>query len=81
MDDADMAQERQEREFQYLIAGARKPNGPTSTGSCLWCNEPVKGDLRWCDADCFSDYNRAETTRQKQGIRRCHLSETSQDSD
>ena len=32
MDDADLSQDRAEREAPYLLAASRKPRGPTATG-------------------------------------------------
>ena len=36
----------------------RKPEGPKPTGKCLWCDEPLEGDRRWCDKDCRDRWSR-----------------------
>ena len=36
----------------------RKPEGPKPTGKCLWCDEPLEGDRRWCDKDCLDRWER-----------------------
>jgi len=30
----------------------RKPEGPTATGVCLHCDEPVEDNRRWCNTSC-----------------------------
>ncbi len=64
VDDADLSQDRAEREAPYLLAASRKPTGPTAsrkptcptgptaTGRCLFCDEIVADDQRWCDTAC-----------------------------
>ena len=49
MDDADRAAPEIER---YVLEAARqkRPAGPAPTGRCLWCDEVVGDEKRWCDA-------------------------------
>lgn len=49
MDDADRAGPEIER---YVLEAARqkRPPGPVATGRCLWCDEIVADEQRWCDA-------------------------------
>lgn len=58
MDDADLTQERQEREHDALMRASRKPAGPQPTGRCLWCDEPVAEGVRWCCVDCRDEWQR-----------------------
>ncbi len=58
MDDADLTQERLEREADLLLAASRKPSGPAPTGFCLHCGEPVLPLRRWCDAECRDEWER-----------------------
>lgn len=51
MDDVDISAERAEKEAPYLIAASRKPEGPVATGRCLYCDEIVGDEQRWCDAE------------------------------
>ena len=51
MDEADMSQERAEKAAPHLIAASRKPECPTATGRCLFCDEIVADEHRWCDGD------------------------------
>lgn len=51
MDDADLTAERAEREAPALLAANRKPEGPAPTGRCLYCDEIVGDEQRWCDAE------------------------------
>lgn len=48
LDEAAALEER-ERSFAQTI---RKPEGPLATGRCLFCDELVADELRWCDALC-----------------------------
>ena len=36
----------------------RKPTGPSATGFCLNCEEPLEDGHRWCDADCRDDFEK-----------------------
>lgn len=58
MDDADMTQERIERGAPFLLAASRKPEGPVATGRCLYCDEIVGDDQRWCDSGCRDEWMR-----------------------
>jgi hypothetical protein len=58
MDDADMCQERIEKEAPFLLAASRKPEGPVATGRCLYCDEIVGDDQRWCDSGCRDEWMR-----------------------
>lgn len=58
-DDADITQERQERELDLFLRERRAPL-IQATGVCLNCNTPLKGERRWCDADCRDDWERQQ---------------------
>ena len=58
MDEADLSQDRAEREAPYLLAASRKPVGPVATGRCLICGEIVGDTQRWCDGDCRDAWER-----------------------
>lgn len=60
MDDADITQERQEREAELLRRASAKPAGPAPTGHCLWCDEPTDDTRRWCDSECRDQWQRQE---------------------
>ena len=63
VDEADMSQERAEKEAPYLIAASRKPEGPTATGRCLYCDEITADDQRWCDGVCRDGWTRETELR------------------
>ena len=50
-DQFDRATEREEMDREAALK-LRKPEGPTPTGECLWCGEPVESPRRWCNAEC-----------------------------
>lgn len=52
-DIADVANETLELELELAGAlRARRPEGPAFTGFCLFCNESMGKNMRWCDAEC-----------------------------
>ena len=63
MDEADMSQDRAEKEAPYMLAASRRPAGPTPTGRCLYCDEIVADDQRWCDTGCRDGWMREENQR------------------
>ena len=63
VDDADLSQDRAEREAPCLLAASRKPTGPTATGRCLYCDDIVADDQRWCDTACRDGWVREEKLR------------------
>jgi hypothetical protein len=57
MDIADLADEVIRIELEAVLR-VRYPAGPSPTGRCLWCGEPLTEQLRWCDAACRDDWER-----------------------
>lgn len=59
-DQFDRASDLEELERLSLLAlhEKRRAASPESTGSCLYCGEPLEGDLRWCDSECRDDWER-----------------------
>jgi hypothetical protein len=37
---------------------ARRPVGPAPKGVCLYCDEVVEDQRRWCNADCRGEWER-----------------------
>jgi hypothetical protein len=63
MDDADLSQQRMERELELaMMARKRQPEMPP-TGSCYNCGEAVIADARWCDNACRDDWEKREKNR------------------
>lgn len=63
MDEADIASDLMERELQLALR-SRVWESQESTGHCLWCDKPLEPGLRWCDADCRDDWERAHAAGQ-----------------
>ena len=57
MDIADLADEVIRTQLEATLR-QRYPAGPSPTGRCLWCGEPLSEPLRWCDAACRDDWER-----------------------
>lgn len=56
-DDADMSQDRAEREEALRRRYTEvKPTLP-ATGKCYNCGEELEGEKRWCDAACRDDWH------------------------
>ena len=51
-DDATMREEQ----FLKVALATRKPDGPTATGRCLYCNAELPDTRRWCDGWCAEDW-------------------------
>ena len=62
VDDQATAREELDRE---LAMRAKRQGGPEPTGCCLNCGEAVANPHRWCDPDCFHDWE----ARTKRGVR------------
>ena len=63
-DDAAMREEH----FRETALKHRKPDGPTPTGRCLYCNALLSFGHRWCNADCREDYElEIESNRRHRG--------------
>lgn len=82
----DAAQARSEQLLQDEIEAARKhvETTPKATGFCLFCEEPLSEDERFCDKDCAEDAEKfgtydggfipvSDTTRIKRGQRPKYL--------
>ena len=55
-DEFDQIQERMEKEEELRRKYTPKPIDIKSIGQCLYCGNPLTGDMRWCDEDCRDDY-------------------------
>lgn len=51
MDEADRAAQEVERELAEAMRKRRAP-GPAPTGRCLYCDEVVDDQHRWCSVEC-----------------------------
>lgn len=57
MDIAD-ASDKQVEDFTRHAILNRRPDGPPITGECHNCGELIEHPKRWCDKDCFTEYER-----------------------
>ena len=66
MDDADITQERLEREqkARETRISASEPE-VLATGLCLWCEEVLTPKKRWCDADCRDSWQQRYSSVKK----------------
>lgn len=57
MDDADKTEARREiTEKSNYYQSMRDVPVTTATGYCLFCDEAVEGNRRWCDSKCRDDW-------------------------
>jgi len=57
VDDADRAAQLQREEIDRALKNVGPVEMPY-TGNCAWCDAPVGGRERFCDADCRNDFER-----------------------
>lgn len=57
-DDADQAQERNERELDLLLAARRTSDQPRAVGFCHYCSETIAAGLPFCSTECRDDWQR-----------------------
>lgn len=55
-DAADLGNERAEQFLNHSIGQVKKPEIDPANGYCFNCDEPVAEGMRWCNADCCSDW-------------------------
>jgi hypothetical protein len=67
VDEADAADLTQQQAL--TVALSKRHATLPACGSCYFCAEPVEGSLRFCDADCAADWERAEAARRREGGR------------
>lgn len=48
-----------------ILLSKKKTEGAIATGKCLWCEEEVPHDHRWCGSECRDEWQ-AEQNRLKQ---------------
>lgn len=60
-DEADIANDQLQHAINTALANAaNKAKTPiNTTGVCIWCEEPINGEQRWCSVDCRNDYEKA----------------------
>lgn len=59
-DDVDKATEYLEQITAYAIEESKaKAKTPiNTTGKCIWCDEPVIDNRRWCSVECRNEFAR-----------------------
>ena len=60
-DDIDRGCELEEK-YRVAALSVRKPEGPASTGECLWCGEAIEAPRRWCNAECRDSWAKLSKT-------------------
>ena len=57
-DDADVANDLMQHAIDVGIRNAheqiKKPSN--QTGACIWCEDPIKDDRRWCSIQCRNEF-------------------------
>ena len=59
-DEADLANDHLQHIIDTALANAaNKAKTPVNTtGHCIWCEEPIKSEQRWCSVECRNDYEK-----------------------
>lgn len=61
-DEIDLANDQAERNLALSIR-MRRPVGPAATGHCLFCDEVVADDHRWCGIECREGWEKEARRR------------------
>jgi hypothetical protein len=61
----DDASENESKERERLIAKARNGVKVQATGHCLYCNQELPNDQRWCDQWCREDWQIEQDARKR----------------
>ena len=69
MDDADISQERLERE-EEARRRYHQPVEITYYTSCRWCGDDTENGVGCCCKDCHTDWHKHEATLNRLSIRR-----------
>jgi len=56
-DEIDLASDRAELAREAALT-QRRPAGPAPTGRCHYCDEMVRDERRWCDAECRDQWDK-----------------------
>ncbi len=67
MDIIDRASQEEEYILSSQLAVAKKAHRIHPKGTCHYCDEVVKGDKLFCDADCLMDYDREQLIKKRTG--------------
>lgn len=59
-DICDKADEAEAAIFALRMKHRPSTEIPKGTGACLYCNEPLAHDGRWCDAGCRDDWEKQQ---------------------
>lgn len=59
-DEVDVANDYVQQMIDIGVKNANKKAKTfnNSTGECLWCEEPVSDNRRWCCAECRNEYEK-----------------------
>lgn len=68
-DHADNADSRIYRAIAAGLAAARRAPELQADCRCHFCDEPVAGELLFCDVDCRDDYQKMESAHRRAGRR------------
>ena len=59
-DEVDVANDLMQHAIDVGIRNAyeqiKKPSN--QTGKCIWCENPVKDDRRWCSVECRNEFEK-----------------------
>ncbi|WP_044527942.1 hypothetical protein [Herbaspirillum sp. B65] len=68
-DYADHADNKIYRTIAAGLAAARRAPELQADCRCHFCDEPVAGELLFCDVDCRDDYQKMESAHRRAGTR------------
>lgn len=59
-DEADIANDYLQQMIDTAITNAHNKATivPNTTGKCIWCEESIDDNRRWCSVDCRNEYQK-----------------------
>lgn len=71
MDDADVTQERMDREdeMRRRLRASVPPTPPVYYTSCIWCGDPTELGAKYCCKDCSVDAHKYNASLKRNGVR------------
>lgn len=59
-DEADIANDYLQQMIDTALTNAHNKAtiAPNTTGKCIWCEESIDDNRRWCSVDCRNEYQK-----------------------
>ena len=55
-DEIDDANDELQKQIDATLSNVNTEVPDNDTGKCIWCEEPVKDNRRWCSVECRNEH-------------------------